>query len=89
MSANSFVVTLMYFRITDRFGGGGMQKIDFFFFKAKFFTCTGSVLQIPTNLSIPTNKKKKCKKVRPPGVEPGSPAWQASIMPLDHERSIW
>jgi hypothetical protein len=28
------------------------------------------------------------KKVmmRPPGLEPGSPAWKAEIIPLDHER---
>uniref|UniRef100_A0AC35TFR4 Ribonucleoside-diphosphate reductase n=1 Tax=Rhabditophanes sp. KR3021 TaxID=114890 RepID=A0AC35TFR4_9BILA len=24
--------------------------------------------------------------MRPPGIEPGSPAWQASILPLNHER---
>ena len=23
-------------------------------------------------------------KMQPPGIEPGSPAWQASIIPLDH-----
>ena len=23
-------------------------------------------------------------KLQPPGIEPGSPAWQASIIPLDH-----
>ena len=26
--------------------------------------------------------------MRLPGIEPGSPAWQADIMPLDHKRWI-
>ena len=31
------------------------------------------------------NKNEKVKKrMRLPGVEPGSPAWQASILPLNH-----
>ena len=30
-----------------------------------------------------TTKNKK-KNVHRPGIEPGSPAWQASILPLDH-----
>ncbi len=28
----------------------------------------------------------KKKKVRRPGIEPGPPAWQASILPLNHRR---
>ena len=32
-------------------------------------------------------KKKPCKKLHWPGIEPGSPAWQASILPLDHQCS--
>ena len=28
-------------------------------------------------------------KLQPPGIEPGSPAWQASIIPLDHGCSAW
>jgi hypothetical protein len=27
---------------------------------------------------------KTAKKVHPPGVEPGPPAWQARIIPLDY-----
>ena len=26
------------------------------------------------------------KRMRLPGIEPGSPAWQAEIIPLDHKR---
>jgi hypothetical protein len=26
------------------------------------------------------------KKVRPPGIEPGPEAWEASVLPLDYER---
>ena len=26
-------------------------------------------------------------KMRPPGIEPGASAWEAEILPLNHERS--
>ncbi|KFD67325.1 hypothetical protein M514_20574 [Trichuris suis] len=26
--------------------------------------------------------------LRRPGIEPGSPAWQASILPLNHQRAV-
>ncbi len=29
-------------------------------------------------------EKRKTECVHPPGIEPGSPAWQAEILPLDH-----
>ena len=32
--------------------------------------------------------KKKGRKVRLPGIEPGPPAWQAEIIPLDNERLL-
>ena len=35
-----------------------------------------------------TQKRKKKKNVHRPGIEPGSPAWQADILPLDH-RCFW
>jgi hypothetical protein len=36
-------------------------------------------------LSRKKYKRSKKKRVHSPGIEPGSPAWQADIMPLDHE----
>ena len=30
------------------------------------------------------NKKEKKKKLHGPGIEPGPPAWQARILPLNH-----
>ena len=30
-------------------------------------------------------KEKKKKRVHWPGIGPGSPAWQASILPLNHQ----
>ncbi len=30
-------------------------------------------------------RSKKQKNMHLPGIEPGSPAWKASIMPLDHK----
>ena len=29
-------------------------------------------------------KRAPGKKMQPPGIEPGSPAWRARILPLDH-----
>lgn len=33
-----------------------------------------------------TNVKKTVFYMRAPGIEPGSPAWKAGILPLDHTR---
>ncbi len=37
-----------------------------------------------TIVILSKNSKKKKVRVHPPGIEPGSPAWQAEILPLDH-----
>ena len=34
--------------------------------------------------ALPLGKTGSQKAVHRPGIEPGSPAWQASILPLDH-----
>ena len=34
-------------------------------------------------------KKERQGSLRPPGLEPGSKAWEASIIPLDHRRLDW
>ena len=31
----------------------------------------------------------KMKRIQPPGIEPGSTAWQAVILPLDHGCAPW
>jgi hypothetical protein len=33
-------------------------------------------------------RRKRKEKLQLPGIEPGSPAWQASIIPLDHSCSV-
>ena len=40
-------------------------------------------------LTITRNLKTKSKRLQPPGIEPGSSAWQADILPLDHGCCAW
>ena len=50
---------------------------------------------VPNELDAASERETESKraqwmgqaKVRRPGIEPGSPAWQARILPLDHLRS--
>ncbi|PRP82609.1 protein phosphatase 2C [Planoprotostelium fungivorum] len=37
------------------------------------------------NTTVLLIKLKELEEVHPPGIEPGSPAWKADIIPLDHE----
>ncbi|CBH12140.1 hypothetical protein, unlikely [Trypanosoma brucei gambiense DAL972] len=51
-----------------------------------------SLLPLPLSLTTPRPEEPKCKttrwekNVRSPGIEPGPPAWQARILPLDQLR---
>ncbi|KRY40276.1 hypothetical protein T01_2011 [Trichinella spiralis] len=44
------------------------------------------IQSITTDILERCNQKFLDKGLRRPGIEPGSPAWQASILPLNHRR---
>ena len=52
--------------------------------------CQGQRMQDRNGLGValvsmvPSLNEKKSNQMQPPGIEPGSPAWQARILPLDH-----
>ena len=44
---------------------------------------------IKSNFGNLQSKTNKLKKVRPPGIEPGSLEWKSSMLPLYHERFVF
>ena len=42
----------------------------------------------PLNLKVAKSRARDNKQMRPPGIEPGLEAWEATVIPLDHGRLL-
>ena len=73
-----------------RFWKSGIDP--FLYWRQIKFSKIFEVQQVTNSHRLKQNKKKKekrGKRVHWPGIEPGPPAWQARILPLNHQCSAW